>query len=71
MRILFFLLLIAAPILVHAQESLPTTEEKKTQEEKTNDDPGTQNKIKEETPDTFDPTEKLSEDIAAPFPVDI
>ncbi len=71
MRLLLFLLLISNLLLVTAQEDSPASEEEMMQEQKTEDESGDKKQLEVETPDTFDPTEKLSEDIPAPFPVDI
>lgn len=71
MRLLLFLLLTSHLLLVNAQESAATSEENEIQEKKPADDANKDKKTDIETPDTFDATEKLSEDIPAPFPVDI
>lgn len=71
MRLLLFLLLTTQLTLVDAQESASTIEEHEIQEKKPADDASTDKKTDIETPDSFDATEKLSEDIPAPFPVDI
>ena len=71
MRLLLFLLLTSNLMLVYAQESSSTVEKNEIQEKKPADDTGSDNKVEIETPDTFEATEKLSEDISAPFPVDI
>ena len=71
MRLLLFLLLTSNLMLVYAQESSSTVEKNEIQEKKPADDAESDNKVEIETPDTFEATEKLSEDISAPFPVDI
>ena len=71
MRLLLFLLLSSILMPVYAQESSSTVEENEIQEKKPADDAGSDNQVEIETPDTFEATEKLSEDISAPFPVDI
>ena len=72
MRLLFFLFLSSGLLLVQAQENTETTEEEKTEVIKPTDNAEVKKAKKEEiTPDTFDPTEKLSEDIPVDFPVDI
>ncbi len=71
MRLLLFLLLTSNLMLVYAQENSSTVEESEIQGKKPADDTGPENQVEIETPDTFESTEKLSEDIPAPFPVDI
>jgi len=71
MRILLFLLLTSGLVPASAQEVPPATEEETVQEEKAVDDPDIKKSSEVETPDTFDPTEKLSEDFPVAFPVDI
>jgi len=72
MRIFLFLLLTSVLLPVCAQEKNSTvTEKEKTQEIKPDANADKKKQTKEETPDTFNPTEKLSEDIAVDFPVDI
>ncbi len=71
MRVLLFLLLAAGLILVNAQESPATVAKNEAEENKPVDDNDSESQIEIETPDTFEATEKLSEDVSAPFPVDI
>lgn len=72
MRLLLFLILSTGLLLVNAQENTETTEEEKTEIIKPTDNAKVKKIKKEElTPDTFDPTKKLSEDIPVDFPVDI
>ncbi len=85
MRILLFLFLMAGLMPLKAQEPPPTTEteakvvqeqspvteEKTMREEKAGDKSNVGTGSEVETPDTFDPTEKLSEDFPVAFPVDI
>lgn len=71
MRLLVFLLLTTHLALAGAQESAAIIEEEAVPEKDPADDKKTVKKTDTETPDTFDATEKLSEDIPAPFPVDI
>ena len=72
MRLLLFLILSSGLLLVQAQENTETTEEEKTEVIEPTDNAEVKKAKKEEiTPDTFEPTEKLSEDIPVDFPVDI
>jgi len=73
MRLLFFLLLTLSLNLVNAQEGSSVTEETEVGQEKQteNADVKADKPLEVETPDSFNATEKLSEDIAAPFPIDI
>ena len=72
MRLLLFLFLSSGLLLVNAQENTDTTVEVKKDIIEPSDETETKKTKKEEiTPDTFDPTEKLSEDIPVDFPVDI
>lgn len=72
MRKVFFFLTLYMSLIVMAQESEDKTEQPETPASVVSDDTNSDDKEKEtETPDTFDPTEKLSEDIAADFPIDI
>ena len=71
MRLVLFILLTSYLLLVSAQDSTATNEDNKIEEKKAADDAKPEKQIEIETPDTFEATEKLSEDIPAPFPVDI
>ena len=71
MRLLLLLILTSGSMLVYAQENTATTEEEKVAISKPGDNSEKQEQGKVETPDTFNPTEKLSEDIPVDFPVDI
>ena len=75
LRILFLLILFAV-VNVHAEDNTVAIKEIDTQEEKSDDDLTDQETPKELTPeeltpDTFDPTEKIIEDISYDLPVDI
>lgn len=79
MRLLLFLFLMANLALVYAQEDTSsievTREEVKskvvTETKKSLKDSSSDTQDAFETPDSFNASEKLSEDIPAPFPVDI
>jgi len=72
MRLLLFLFLSSGLLLVNAQGNTDeTVEEKKEIIEPTDNTEVKKTKKEEITPDSFDPTEKLSEDIPVDFPVDI
>ena len=71
MRLLLFLILTSGPVLTGAQEDTSTDAEKEVQVIQASDDESHDKEPEIETPDTFEATEKLSEDIPAPFPVDI
>ena len=71
MRLILFLLLLSGQPLLIAQESPSTTSEKEAKPVKETERVAGDKPVEIETPDTFDATEKLSEDVAAPFPVDI
>ena len=65
------LLLVFCLTIVQAQESTVPAKEIEPREQKLNDDKDRQKTPEQLTPDIFIPTEKLSEDISANFPVDI
>ena len=68
MRLIFFLILATGLLFVQAQENTETTEKEGTEVIKPTDNTEVKEAKKEEiTPDTFDPTEKLSEDIPGIF----
>ncbi len=72
MRLLLILILSSGLTIVHAQENTDTTVEEKKEIIESSDKTEAKKTRKEEvTPDTFNPTEKLSEDIPVDFPVDI
>ncbi len=72
MRLLLILILSSGLTIVHAQENTDTTVEEKKEIIESSDQTEAKKTRKEEvTPDTFNPTEKLSEDIPVDFPVDI
>ncbi len=72
MRIVLILLLTSVLLPVYAQEeNSSVTEKENTEEIKPDTRVDKNEQSKEEPLDTFDPTEKLSEDIAVDFPVDI
>ena len=72
LRLLLFLFLLSGLLIVNAQENTDTTAEEKKEFIEPEDNAEVKKAKKEEiTPDTFDPTEKLSEDIPVDFPVDI
>ncbi len=70
MRLLFFIILMSVQLQNFAQEN-SAIEKEKAETSSTSDEPETQKQIENDTPDTIDPTEKLSEDIPVDFPVDI
>ncbi len=70
LRILFLLIVIAV-VNVHAEDDTVATKEIDTQEKKSDDDSTDQKTPEELTPDIFDPTEKIIEDISYDLPVDI
>lgn len=73
-KILFTLLFFAACISASAGETggnSDTDKNENLQIEKTIDKSSEEKPKEVETPDSFDPTEELSEDIPAIFPVDI
>ena len=73
-RILLLISLVFGSCAVYADnnEEIPAVTESGKLEQKGPGDVSPEKKSAEaETPDTFDPTEKLSEDIPAIFPVDI
>lgn len=79
MRLLLFLLLMSSLLPLYAQEDtlnidipIEKTQPKVVTEKKeSNKDSNSDTQDEFETPDSFDASEKLSEDIPAPFPVDI
>ncbi len=68
---MLFLLIVIAVVNVHAEDDTVATKEIDTQEKKSDDDSTKQKTPEELTPDTFDPTEKIIEDISYDLPVDI
>lgn len=73
MQLLFFLLLTLCSGLVNAQEDPAVTEQTEVEQENQVEkaDVKADKPLEVETPDSFNATEKLSEDVPAPFPVDI
>ncbi|MFT5131622.1 MAG: hypothetical protein ACI9SC_000081 [Gammaproteobacteria bacterium] len=71
MRFLLILFLTFSLMTVNAQDASTTTGEDEIQSEKIENEKNEKKPKNVETPDSFDATEKLSEDIPAPFPVDI
>ena len=79
MRLLLFLLLMSGLLPVYAQEDTSSIEIPKeeaqskvvTEKKESNKDSNSATQDEFETPDSFNASEKLSEDIPAPFPVDI
>ncbi len=57
--------------LVPAQDDTAVADKKEKQEQETEKKPVEKTSPEVETPDSFEATEQLSEDIAADFPVDI
>jgi hypothetical protein len=68
---LFLILTFISIVQVSAQENTETTKKEEVEISNTDNKSTTEKRKEEETPDTFDPTEKLSEDIPVDFPVDI
>ena len=67
-----FIIFILVIGVVYAEEDAVTTQQDNSQEKtKPIDDAAEETTPEVLTPDTFDPTEKLSEDISAAFPIDI
>jgi hypothetical protein len=79
MRLLLFLLLMSSLLPLYAQEDtlnidIPIEKAQPkvvTEKKESNKDSSSDTQDEFETPDSFDASEKLSEDIPAPFPVDI
>lgn len=71
MRLVLLCLLVASLSLVRAEDSVSLPEENAPAETPTAQAEVKKKKPEAETPDSFEATEQLSEDVPAPFPVDI
>ena len=69
---IFILIILFSPVVSHAQEENQeqATEQTNIGTEKA-ETPASKDKKEFETPESFDPSEKVSEDYSIPFPVDI
>ena len=74
-KIIFFLLLVFGTACAYAQEQTEPAAAASTETAKQEQTAPEQDKQEQpaevETPDTFDPTEKVNEDYSVAFPVDI
>lgn len=64
------LLFLSAPVIAEQEDETSTTNINSEQTEATENNKST-NSITIKTPDSFDPTETLSQDVPTAFPVDI
>ena len=69
-RIIFFLAMFSA-VTVVAQDTLVITEPDTAQARQETSEQQAEEEVAEGAPETFDPTEEVSEDYSIEFPVDI
>lgn len=75
LKVVFFLILLA-PVTAAAEDAPVEPGTHPEQVEKAGENPGAPDKpdrpdVEDEVPETFDPTEEISEDYSIEFPVDI